>query len=214
MKSTTISIPRELTTKHKNITLCIDTIFVNGMCFLASIDRTIKFRQVRFLPHREKSAYQDAISALIREYNKAGFLVRDLLCDNEYLPLKEWLESRISGLRMNCCNAGDHVPEAERNNRVIKERVRIAFHVLPFKILPRVMVKALVHVATVRLNWFPVKLGASPYYSPHVIMGRRTLDFRKDCAYSLGSYVQANHDPTYTNSTEGRTLDAIYLYPN
>ena len=144
---------------------------MNGLCFLASIDQTIKFRQVRFLPNREKAVYQKLISALIRAYNKAGFLVKNLHCNNEYLPLKEWLEMRTSGLQVSCCNAGDHVPEAERNNRVIKERVRIAYHALPFKILPKVMVRAMVHVAAMRLNWFPVKFGVSPYYSPHVIMG-------------------------------------------
>jgi hypothetical protein len=34
-------------------------------------------------------------------------------------------------VRMNFTNALDHVPEAERNNRTIKERVRAAYHQLP-----------------------------------------------------------------------------------
>ena len=34
---------------------------------------------------------------------------------------------------MNYANPQEHVPEAERNNRVIKERMRTAYHRLPFK---------------------------------------------------------------------------------
>jgi hypothetical protein len=34
------------------------------------------------------------------------------------------------GVPMNFTNALDHVPEAERNNRTIKERVRAAYHQL------------------------------------------------------------------------------------
>jgi hypothetical protein len=32
------------------------------------------------------------------------------------------------GVCMNFTNALDHVPEAERNNRTIKERVKVAYH--------------------------------------------------------------------------------------
>ena len=42
---------------------------------------------------------------------------------------------------MNYANPQEHVPEAERNNRVIKERFCAAFHRLPFKKMPKIMVK-------------------------------------------------------------------------
>jgi ubiquinone biosynthesis protein COQ9 len=35
------------------------------------------------------------------------------------------------GDQMNFTNALDHVPEAERNNRTIKESVQAAYHGLP-----------------------------------------------------------------------------------
>ena len=41
-------------------------------------------------------------------------------------------------IEMNYASAEEHVPEAERNNRVIKERVRAAFHRLPYTAIPRV----------------------------------------------------------------------------
>jgi hypothetical protein len=44
---------------------------------------------------------------------------------------------------MNFTNAQDHVPEAERNNRTIKERIRAAYHRLPYKAIPRIMINYL-----------------------------------------------------------------------
>jgi hypothetical protein len=44
---------------------------------------------------------------------------------------------------MNYASPQEHVPEAERNNRVIKERFRSAFHRLPFNKIPKIMFKIL-----------------------------------------------------------------------
>ena len=56
---------------------------------------------------------------------------------------------------MNYTNASDHVPEAERNNRTIKERIRAAYCRLPYKAIPRVMIRYLAMVCTTKLNFFP-----------------------------------------------------------
>ena len=110
---------------------------------------------------------------------------------------------------MNFANPGDHVPEAERNNQTTKERIRAAFHRLPYKAMPRVMIQYLSMECTSKLNIFPAKGGISPYYSPN----QRTLDYKKECQVPFGAYVQAHNQPTYTNSNAPCTLDAIYLRP-
>ena len=48
---------------------------------------------------------------------------------------------------------GDHVPEVERNNRTIGERIRAGYHRLPYKIIPHVMLKALAKLSTSQLNF-------------------------------------------------------------
>jgi hypothetical protein len=117
------------------------------------------------------------------------------------------------GVRMNFTNALDHVPEAERNNRTIKEQVRAAYHRLPYKALPRQLVRYLVTTQASQLNLFPAKGGISPYYSPRTILGLPVLDYEKHCAVPFGAYVQANHETNQTNSNAARTLDAMYLRP-
>jgi hypothetical protein len=69
-------------------------------------------------------------------------------------------------VKMNYANPQEHVPEAERNNRVIKEQVRATYHRLPFSCLPRIMIKILVIDSAKKLNFFPSKHGISKYYSP------------------------------------------------
>ena len=67
---------------------------------------------------------------------------------------------------MNFSNPQEHVPEAERNNRVIKERVRATYHRLPYKQLTKTMTITLVMDSAKKLNFFPSKNGISEYYSP------------------------------------------------
>jgi hypothetical protein len=48
------------------------------------------------------------------------------------------------GINMNFAYPQEHVPEAECNNCVIKERVRATFHWLPYKQITKTMTKILV----------------------------------------------------------------------
>ena len=114
---------------------------------------------------------------------------------------------------MNYTARDDHVPEAGRNNRVIAERIRATYHKLPYKTMPKIMWRYLAMVVTQQLNYFPVKGGISDYYSPHMILQKKTLDYNKHCQVEFGEYVQACNEPNPTNSQAPRTIDAIYLRP-
>jgi hypothetical protein len=117
------------------------------------------------------------------------------------------------GVRMNFTNTLDHVPRAERNNRTIKERVWVAYHRLPYKALPRTLIRYLVITQASQLSLFPAKGRISPYYSLRTILGLPVLDYEKHCAVPFGAYVQANHETNQTNSNAARKIDAIYLCP-
>jgi hypothetical protein len=93
-------------------------------------------------------------------------VIRTLNCDGEFRGMMEKVEDDLD-VNMNFTNAQDYVPQAEQNNRTIKERIRAAYHRLPYKAIPRIMVRYLVMIQTNQLNLFPVKGGVSPYYSPH-----------------------------------------------
>jgi hypothetical protein len=96
----------------------------------------------------------------------------------------------------------------------IQECFCTQFHRLPYKAIPANMIKMLAMHVTHQLNLFPVKGGASKYYSPQQLMGGPPLDFNKHCQVPFGgAYVQANDEPDPLNTPHARTLDAIYLHP-
>ena len=207
-----IEIPKELILKHHEIELCMDTMFVNDVGMLTAIDRTIRFRSVVPIDSKKYTEYYRALDVILRHYNNAGFVVTTIHCDREYEGMMNDVKDDL-GVNMNYTNAGDHVPEAERNNRTLKERIRAAYHRLPYKAIPKVMIKKLGMECARHLNIFPVKGGISSYYSPNTILKGQALDYTKHCVIPFGAYVQANHETTQTNSNAPRTLDGIYLRP-
>jgi len=89
-------------------------------------------------------------------------------------------------VEMNYTTTDEHVPEAERNNRTIQERIRATYHRLPYKALPKVMLRYLAMACMAQLNYFPAKGGVSPFFSPHTILTRCAIDFDKQCAVEFG----------------------------
>ena len=122
-----VMIPSELLMKHRQIELCMDTMFVNKQPFLTSIDKSVRFRSLVPLKSQSGEEYLRALQFIMRHYNKGGFFIQLIHCDGEYKQLIEPVQDKLNAT-MNFANPGDHVPEAERNNRTIKERIRAAFH--------------------------------------------------------------------------------------
>ncbi|CAJ1961199.1 unnamed protein product [Cylindrotheca closterium] len=81
------------------------------------------------------------------------------------------------GVTIDPTAAGDHEPSAERNNRTLKERVRVALAQLPYKVVPKVITECLGHRAAELLNVFPQKNSISSHFS--------------DMIAELGQYVHA-----------------------
>jgi hypothetical protein len=94
-----------------------------------------------------------------------------------------------------------------------REGYGAAYHRLPYKALPRTLIRYLVTMQASQLNLFPAKGGILPYYSPRTILGLPVLDYEKHCAVPFGAYIQANHETNQTNSNAARTIDAIFLCP-
>ena len=208
-----VEIPIEITEKHHDIELCMDTMFVNECGMLTAIDRSIRFRSVVPIDTKTQSDYYKALDVIFRQYNKGGFVIKTIYCDGEYRAMMSKVSDDLDVV-MNYTNASDHVPEAERNNRTIKERIRATFQRLPYKAIPRIMIRYLAMVSGMQLNFFPAKGGVSTYYSPRMIMDQTNLDYTKHCTTPFGAYVQAYHESNPHNTSVSRTRDGIYLRPN
>ena len=213
VKHDLVEIPKEVRIKHKELDLCMDTMFVNECGMLTAIDKSIRFRSLVPIDSKEHEEYFRALDVILRHYNNAGFVIRQIDCDGEYRAMMDQVSDDLD-VKMNYTNAGDHVPEAERNNRTLKERIRATYHRLPYKAIPRLMIRYLAMVCTSQLNLFPAKGGVSSYYSPRMIVSQTNLDYNKHCRIPFGAYVLANHESNPTNTVATRALDVIYLRPN
>jgi hypothetical protein len=208
----TVKIPEELIANNREIELCIDIMYVNECGFMTTIDQMIRFRSAIPIKNRTHEEYYRVLDMVLRLYNSAGFHIKTIHCNGKFHEMMEKVKDNL-GVRMNFTNALDHVPEVERNNRTIKEWVWAAYHRLPYKALPRQLIRYLITTQASKLNLFPAKGGISPYYSPRTILGLPPLDYDKHCAVPFGAYVQANHETIQTNSNAARTIYAIYLRP-
>jgi hypothetical protein len=203
-----IEIPEELISQNREIDLCIDIMYVNECGFMTTIDQTIRFRSMLPIENCTHYEYYRVLDMVLQLYSSAGFHIKTIHCNGEFCAMMDKVKDDL-GVRMNFTNALDHVPEADRNNRTIKERVQAAYHQLPYKALPRQLIRYLVQTQASQLNLFPAKGGISPYYSPRTILGLPTLDYVKHCTVPFGAYVQANHKTNQTNLNESQTIDAI-----
>ena len=208
-----IDIPKELIATQRQVTLCMDGMKVNGLSFLTTVSRNLQYRTAQYVKHQTPEVYRDLLGQIFRVYNTGGFQITSIRCDNEFRPLIEPLADDFNVV-MNFANPQEHVPEAERNNRVIKERVRATYHRLPYRHLTKTMVKVLVSESAKKLNFFPAKHGVSKFYSPRMMLHQKNLDYLRHCRYAMGTYVQAHEEPKRSSTNAPRSLDCIYLRYN
>ncbi len=88
-------------------------------------------------------------------YGRAGFRVRSILMDGEFEKLKPLMPS----VECNTTAAKEHVSEAERTIRTLKEQMRGLVATLPFERLPRRMKIEFIYFMVLWMNAFPVKSG-------------------------------------------------------
>ena len=76
------------------------------------------------------------LKKMVRYYNKADIMVSMIRADNEFRPIEEEMEKDCE-LDFNFAAPDEHVPDIERENRVLQERFRAEYHHLPFKLIPK-----------------------------------------------------------------------------
>ena len=202
-------IPPHILEHHRDVTLCIDFFFVQGMPFFHTISRGIGFRTAHPVPDRNRSTILRRLRHTIKMYQARGFTVRDVHCDHEF----ECIRSDLLPIAMNVVPADSHVGEVERSIRTIKERLRASAHGLPFKRLPRLFVHHMVFDTIRCLNQFPWRNGISDTLSPaSIVTGTGTPNFHH-MRLELGTYVQVFEDNSPSNTLRARSLGAIALTP-
>lgn len=202
-------IPAIIRERHPNITMCMDIFYVNGNPFFTTISRKINFRTVASIPSRSKAILLRETRVVKTLYETQGFNVPDIHADKEFACITlDMLPTRL-----NIVDADDHVHEVERSIRTIKERIRCTIHGLPFRRIPKTLVRAITENSVKMLNQFPSRNGVSNHISPLTIMTGVPLPDYNTMTLELGTYVQIYEPSDITNTMRTRETAAITLTP-
>jgi hypothetical protein len=109
VKSDVSPIPREILSLYRNVTLCVNIMYVNKLPFLLTISRNIKFATIKLLANRLEETIWKCVSNVMRLYGSRGFLVNMLHADGEFEMLRRRLSDAKSDL--NVYSNAEHVPK-------------------------------------------------------------------------------------------------------
>ena len=174
-----VDLPPEL--QISEVELAMDVLFINDQAFFHAKDRTIKFKGLVPLGTvGKKKSYSvkdlfEGLDKILRHYNKAAIRIAMIHADKEFKPRFEEVEDRWD-IALNFSAPDEHVPDIERENRTLQDRFRVALYRLPFKIIPRLMIRELAMRVTWNGTCFPAKGGISKHYSPRMTVSNRAVD--------------------------------------
>jgi hypothetical protein len=202
-------VPSTIMSEYRDVIIGADIMFVNKLPFFVTISRHIKFGTAELIADQKHETLVKAARDVHNIYKKRGFNITTVLMDGQFEGITGDLAG--FGVTVNTVARGEHVPEAERYIRTIKERARCVYNTMPFKKIPGRMVAELIYYSVFWLNSFPARDGISKTLSPRSIVTGSHIDYNKHCRLEYGAYVQVHEE--HNNSMVTRTTGAIALRP-
>ena len=126
----------------------MNIMFVNEIPILTGIDRTIRYQYLVCLDSHSADEIYKGIDKTFREYNKSGFLIKEIHCDREFKTIMDGVKYKLN-VNMNYVAIGEYVTDDESNTCNIAERTYAYYHNLTYKDIPNVM---LIYLAMVPTN--------------------------------------------------------------
>ena len=111
-----VEIPPELLSINEEVILSIDGLSVNGLKFLTTISHELMYRTEQYIKDARAEDYEKCMNEIYYIYRKAGFIIVEIHCDNEFHEaMDEFASKQNPPIKMNYANPQEHVPRAERN---------------------------------------------------------------------------------------------------
>ena len=115
-----MKLPYEIVERYQDVQLVGDVMSINGIRFVITKSRHIKFTTVQFIPNAKVQTLLDSIIKVDNIYRTRGFRVKTLLVDGQFACLEEGLIGKRN-ITLNTCSNDEHVIEIERMIRTVKE---------------------------------------------------------------------------------------------
>jgi hypothetical protein len=204
------SLSKEILDTYRNVTLCIDLMFVNCIPFFMSISKKIHFITAEALDNCKQASLENALKRIYGVYRKRGFRVNMILADSELECARGTIATDLR-CELNVCSEDEHIPNIERCIRTTKGRTRCYYNAGPFDEYPPRMLIEMVFLGLFWLNAFPHKNGISKTLSPRTIVTGLGINYNKHCRIQFGQYVQTHEKPD--NTMTPCAIGAIALRP-
>jgi hypothetical protein len=107
------------------------------------------------VPVRTALSLSKHLKCVLEVYGRAGYRVKTILMEGEFENIKPLMPT----IECNMTAVKEHVSEAERTIKTVKEQMRGLLVMLPFAHIPRRMKIEFVYFMVLWMNAFPVKLG-------------------------------------------------------
>ena len=159
-----VSIPHELCDAQCDVCLYIDIVYVNGMPFLTTISKNIKYHKTMWVADCTAPTISSLVESILKIYQWAGFQVMEVCINHKFKPVLQVLQDNGWSFMTNLANTQELVREAEHNNRILKECIQATYHGIPYKMLLQTIICHMVMETAAKLNYFPAK-GGSPITS-------------------------------------------------
>ena len=165
-----VSIPHELCDAQHEVCLYIDIVYINGMPFLTTISKNIKYHITMWAVDHTAPTITPLVESILKLYQWASFQVMEVCTNCEFKPVLQVLQDNGWSFTTNLTNAQEHVPEAEHNYCMLKEHICAIYQGIPHKMPPQTIICYMVMETTAMLNYFPAKSGSSNYSSLREIL--------------------------------------------
>ena len=118
-----VSITHKFCDTQCDVCLYIDIMYINGMPFLTTISKNIKYHTAMWVANHMAPTITTLAESVLKLYQLAGFQVTEVCSDHEFKPVLHVIQDSGWSFMTNLANAQEHVPEAECNNCILKEHL-------------------------------------------------------------------------------------------
>ena len=189
---------------EKRVELYVDIFKFGGIHFMLIESSRIKYIDVESVTSQAMASIVPIVQKVIKKYRLRGLEVTSVHIDNQIN--NDESEQGRQPATIVPYSADEHVSVAERRIRTIKERMRSVLAGLPYKAVPKIMIRGLAKKVKSMLNQFPVRNGGiSATISPtEIVEGKRKPDLGMK-RINFGQYVEIHNgtDNTISELSKG-----------
>ena len=114
---------------HKNVTLGMDVMHVNGMMLLVTTSRNIKFSTIDAIPNKDERTLLQSISKTVSIFQGGGLRPRFLHADAAFVKDELKVSLGMLGVTLNITAREEHVGDVKQTIRTVKERIRCVYNI-------------------------------------------------------------------------------------